>query len=79
MCKRCVSQTGDPRDGAYQTLPVVESISTKERDKLRQGQPAYVVLTAFQNDGEAKMISLTMGQDPAVEAVKLTSQTVCLN
>ena len=61
------------------TIPMVESLSIKERDKLVAGQEAYVVLTPFQDEGEAKFTSFTMMQDPALEAVKLTGQTICLN
>lgn len=79
MCQRCVEHTSDPRHGAFQTFGVVESLSVKDKEAVQQGQPGYVMIQPFPDVDAAKFHSFTMMQDPKLEAVRLSTETVCLN
>lgn len=79
MCQRCYAETNDPRDAIVQAFPMIESMTVKEIEKLRAGQPGVIDMIPTQEAGEGKMLAMSMQQDPTIAAVKLTSYVVYLN
>ena len=79
MCQRCYARTNDPRDAIIQAFSIVESMTVKEIEKLRAHQPAAIDMTPVQDHGAAKMLAMSMQQDPAIAAVKVGTHVVWLN